>query len=62
MTLDLRHVKEVQTLEFKLGTMKIQDKWAKDKDIKQLDAAKILLIAFGTGFLYNYWILLCMFF
>ncbi|VDD94362.1 unnamed protein product [Enterobius vermicularis] len=58
MTLDLRHVKEVQTLEFKLGTMKIQDKWAKDKDIKQLDAAKILLIAFGTGFLYNYWILL----
>lgn len=58
VSLDLRHVKEVQTLDFKVGSMKIQDKWAKDKEIKQLDAAKILLIAYGTGFLCNYWILL----
>uniref|UniRef100_A0A158R5P8 Phosphoinositide phospholipase C n=1 Tax=Syphacia muris TaxID=451379 RepID=A0A158R5P8_9BILA len=58
LALDLRHVKEVQTLDFKLFTIKIQDKWAKDKEIKQLDASRILLIAFGTGFLYNYWILL----
>ncbi|KHN75652.1 1-phosphatidylinositol 4,5-bisphosphate phosphodiesterase gamma-1 [Toxocara canis] len=57
-TLDLRIVKEVHTLDFKLNNVKIMDKWAKDKEIKQFDISKILVLAYGTEFILNYWILL----
>uniref|UniRef100_A0A915ARG5 Phosphoinositide phospholipase C n=1 Tax=Parascaris univalens TaxID=6257 RepID=A0A915ARG5_PARUN len=57
-TLDLRIVKEVHTLDFKLNNVKIMDKWAKDKEIKQFDMCKILVLAYGAGFILNRWILL----
>jgi hypothetical protein len=54
-------VKEVQTLDYKLNSMKIGDKWARDKEIKQFDPQKIFIISFGWGFVLNYWIFLCKF-
>ena len=31
MNLDIRYIKDVQTLDYRVNVMKIQDKWAKDK-------------------------------
>ncbi|VDN55483.1 unnamed protein product [Dracunculus medinensis] len=56
--LDLRILKEVHTLDFKLNMIKISDKWAKDKEIRQFDPTKILVLSYGNGFVLNYWILL----
>ncbi|CAG9530654.1 unnamed protein product [Cercopithifilaria johnstoni] len=58
LRLDLRVVKEVHTLDFKLRTIKIGDKWEKDKEIKQFDAARILVLSYTTSFNLRYWILL----
>uniref|UniRef100_A0A1I8EYS0 Phosphoinositide phospholipase C n=1 Tax=Wuchereria bancrofti TaxID=6293 RepID=A0A1I8EYS0_WUCBA len=44
LRLDLRIVKEVHTLDFKLRKIKIGDKWEKDKEIKQFDATRILVL------------------
>ena len=57
--LDIRHVREVQTLDYKLNTIKIQDKWKKDKEIQNFEPSKILVISYGVGFTLNNWILLC---
>ncbi|PAV91380.1 hypothetical protein WR25_12629 isoform A [Diploscapter pachys] len=56
--LDIRHVREVQTLDYKLNTIKIQDKWKKDKEIQNFEPLKILVISYGVGFTLNNWILL----
>lgn len=59
--LDLRLVKEAHTLQFKLHTIQIQDKWKKDKDVQRFDSEMILVISFGSLFVFNHWILLCKF-
>lgn len=59
LRLDLRLVKEVHTLDFKLRRIKIGDKWEKDREIKQFDAARILILSYATSFNLRYWILLC---
>ncbi|MFH4973935.1 hypothetical protein AB6A40_000644 [Gnathostoma spinigerum] len=56
--LDLLLVKEVQTLDFKLNGIKLQDKWMRDKEIRQLDPSKILVVSYGASFVLHYWILL----
>ncbi|EJW87484.1 SH3 domain-containing protein [Wuchereria bancrofti] len=58
LRLDLRIVKEVHTLDFKLRKIKIGDKWEKDKEIKQFDATRILVLSYATTFNLRYWILL----
>ncbi|VIO93749.1 Uncharacterized protein BM_BM5477 [Brugia malayi] len=58
LRLDLRIVKEVHTLDFKLKKIKIGDKWEKDKEIKQFDATRILVLSYATTFNLRYWILL----
>ncbi|VDO59291.1 unnamed protein product [Onchocerca flexuosa] len=58
LRLDLRIVKEVHTLDFKLKKIKIGDKWEKDKEIKQYDASKILVLSYATSFNLRNWILL----
>uniref|UniRef100_A0A1I7Z0P4 Phosphoinositide phospholipase C n=1 Tax=Steinernema glaseri TaxID=37863 RepID=A0A1I7Z0P4_9BILA len=55
-TLDIRLIKEVHTLAFILETMKISDKWAKDKEIRTFKANQILVIFYGSQFIPNYWI------
>uniref|UniRef100_A0AC35U4T9 Phosphoinositide phospholipase C n=1 Tax=Rhabditophanes sp. KR3021 TaxID=114890 RepID=A0AC35U4T9_9BILA len=55
---DLQYVKEVHSLDYKLNVIKIMDKWAKDKDIKQFDARKILIISTGQTFVMNHIIFL----
>ncbi|GMT13606.1 hypothetical protein PFISCL1PPCAC_4903, partial [Pristionchus fissidentatus] len=57
MTLDLRYVKEAHTLDFKLHTVSITDKWTKDKELRTANAIHVLLIAHGHGFNLSYWIL-----
>uniref|UniRef100_A0A0N5C908 Phosphoinositide phospholipase C n=1 Tax=Strongyloides papillosus TaxID=174720 RepID=A0A0N5C908_STREA len=47
---DLRHVKEVHSLHYKLNVVKINDKWAKDKDIKPFGPQKILIISMAQTF------------
>ncbi|CAJ0585633.1 unnamed protein product, partial [Mesorhabditis spiculigera] len=49
--LDLRTVKE-------LSNIKVGDKWIRDKEIRNFDASKILVIQHGNGFNLSYWILL----
>ncbi|CAJ0948809.1 unnamed protein product, partial [Mesorhabditis belari] len=56
--LDLRSVKEVQTLDFKLNNIKVGDKWIRDKEIRNFEPTKILVIQHGSGFNLSYWILL----
>ncbi|CAD6198775.1 unnamed protein product [Caenorhabditis auriculariae] len=56
--LDIRHIREVQTLDYKLNTIKIGDKWKRDKEIMNFEHTKILIISYGTGFTLTYWILL----
>ncbi|VDN03875.1 unnamed protein product [Thelazia callipaeda] len=58
LRLELRLVKEVHTLDFKLQKIGIRDKWGKDKEIKQFDATRILVISYGISFNLRYWILL----
>lgn len=58
-TLDLRLVKEVQTVDYKVNKMNIEDKWKKDKEIKRLDSEMILVISYGTSFVLSHWIILC---
>ncbi|KAM3719440.1 1-phosphatidylinositol 4,5-bisphosphate phosphodiesterase gamma plc-3 [Dirofilaria immitis] len=58
LRLDLRVMKEVHTLDFKLRKIKIGDKWEKDKEIKQFNAARILVLGYTTSFNLRYWILL----
>ncbi|MCP9261671.1 Phosphoinositide phospholipase C [Dirofilaria immitis] len=48
LRLDLRVMKEVHTLDFKLRKIKIGDKWEKDKEIKQFNAARILVLGYTT--------------
>jgi len=57
-TLDIRLVKEVQTVDYKVNKMYIEDKWKKDKEIKRLDSEMILVISYGTSFVLSHWILL----
>lgn len=57
--LDLRLVKEVQILHYKLNSIKITDKWKKDKDVQRFDSEMILVINYGSSFVFNHWILLC---
>ncbi|KJH47662.1 hypothetical protein DICVIV_06272 [Dictyocaulus viviparus] len=59
MVLDLRHVREVHTLDYKLSTIQIEDKWKKNREIQNLDPLKILIIAYGTQFTLKEWTLLC---
>ncbi|CAI4232720.1 unnamed protein product [Auanema sp. JU1783] len=58
VSLDIRHIREVQTLEYKLNTVKITDKWKRDKEIQNFESNKILVISYGTEFTLNNWILL----
>uniref|UniRef100_A0A0N5A0J6 Phosphoinositide phospholipase C n=1 Tax=Parastrongyloides trichosuri TaxID=131310 RepID=A0A0N5A0J6_PARTI len=55
---DLRHVKEVHSLHYKLNVVKINDKWAKDKDIKPFGPQKILIISIAQTFNMNHLIFL----
>ncbi|KAK0395934.1 hypothetical protein QR680_001496 [Steinernema hermaphroditum] len=55
-TLDIRLIKGVHTLAFILETMKISDKWAKDKEIRTFKANQILVISYGSQFIPYYWI------
>ncbi|TMS35823.1 hypothetical protein L596_003136 [Steinernema carpocapsae] len=55
-TLDIRLIKEVHTLAFILHTMKINDKWTKDKEIRTFPPNQILVIYYGSQFIPNYWI------
>ncbi|PIO75743.1 hypothetical protein TELCIR_02225 [Teladorsagia circumcincta] len=53
--LDLRHVREVQTLDYKLSAIQIGDKWKRDREIQNFDPLKILLnllmhVVFGVKF------------
>lgn len=57
--LDLRLVKEAQILHYKLHSMKINDKWKKDKDVQRFNSEMILVISYGSSFVFNHWILLC---
>uniref|UniRef100_A0A7E4UWB1 Phosphoinositide phospholipase C n=1 Tax=Panagrellus redivivus TaxID=6233 RepID=A0A7E4UWB1_PANRE len=57
-SLDLRLVKEVHTVDYKMNSMNIEDKWKKDKEIKCLDAEMILVISYGTSFVLSHWIIL----
>lgn len=57
--LDLRLVREAQTLHYKLNYIKINDKWKKDKDVQRFDSEMILVISYGLSFVSNHWILLC---
>lgn len=59
--LDLRHVREVQTLDYKLSAIQIGDKWKKDREIQNFDPLKILVISHGTQFTLKEWTLLCEF-
>ncbi|XGW10711.1 hypothetical protein V3C99_012318, partial [Haemonchus contortus] len=56
--LDLRHVREVQTLDFKLSAIQIGDKWKRDREIQNFDPLKILVISHGTQFTLKEWTLL----
>ncbi|EYC28492.1 hypothetical protein Y032_0007g3253 [Ancylostoma ceylanicum] len=56
--LDLRHVREVQTLDYKLSAIQIGDKWKKDREIQNFDPLKILVISYGTQFTLKEWTLL----
>ncbi|CAI5442987.1 unnamed protein product [Caenorhabditis angaria] len=56
--LDIRHIREVQTLQYKLNTIRVTDKWKKDREIMNFDPAKILIISNGVSFTLSYWILL----
>ncbi|KAH7700636.1 variant SH3 domain-containing protein, partial [Aphelenchoides avenae] len=56
--LDLRLVKEAQTVAYKQSTMKVADKWRKDKEIQRFDPEMILVISYGTSFVLNQWIFL----
>ncbi|VDM74967.1 unnamed protein product [Strongylus vulgaris] len=57
--LDLRHVREVQTLDYKLSAIQIGDKWKRDREIQNFDPLKILVISYGTQFTLKEWTLLC---
>uniref|UniRef100_A0A915D160 Phosphoinositide phospholipase C n=1 Tax=Ditylenchus dipsaci TaxID=166011 RepID=A0A915D160_9BILA len=57
-TLDLRLVKDIQTLDFKLNTIKITDKWKKDKELQTFNSDKILVVSYGSTFVLNNWILM----
>lgn len=59
--LDIRQIREVQTLNYKLNTIKVDDKWKKDREIVNFDSKAILIISYGMGFALSYWILLCEF-
>lgn len=59
ITLDLRLVKDSYSLDFKLNTIKIAEKWKKDKEIQRFNPEMILIISFGSSFVLNHWILLC---
>ncbi|KAK6738880.1 hypothetical protein RB195_020774 [Necator americanus] len=56
--LDLRHVREVQTLDYKLSAIQIGDKWKRDREIQNFDPLKILVISYGTQFTLKEWTLL----
>ncbi|CAB3405559.1 unnamed protein product [Caenorhabditis bovis] len=56
--LDIRQIREVQTLDYKLNTIKIDDKWRKDREIMAFDPYKILIISYGMSFALSYWVLL----
>ncbi|KAE9421402.1 hypothetical protein Angca_007319, partial [Angiostrongylus cantonensis] len=58
IVLDLRHVREVQTLDYKLSAIQIGDKWKRDREIQNFDPLKILVIAHGTQFTLKEWTLL----
>ncbi|KAJ1349238.1 hypothetical protein KIN20_004714 [Parelaphostrongylus tenuis] len=58
LVLDLRHVREVQTLDYKLSAIQIGDKWRRDREIQNFDPLKILIIAHGTQFTLKEWTLL----
>lgn len=55
--IDMRTVKEIKTLEHKVGSMKIADKW---KPLgANYDSNKVLIIYHGTQFVLNVLILAC---
>ncbi|VDL84660.1 unnamed protein product [Nippostrongylus brasiliensis] len=56
--LDLRHVREVQTLDYKLSAIQIGDKWKRDREIQNFDPLKILVISHGMQFTLKEWTLL----
>ncbi|EGT51746.1 hypothetical protein CAEBREN_05222 [Caenorhabditis brenneri] len=56
--LDIRQIREVQTLHYKYNTIKIDDKWKKDREIATFEPKAILIIAYGMAFALSNWILL----
>uniref|UniRef100_A0A1I8AVM3 Phosphoinositide phospholipase C n=1 Tax=Steinernema glaseri TaxID=37863 RepID=A0A1I8AVM3_9BILA len=56
--LDIRVIREVHTLEYKLDVLRITDKWMKDKVLKVSDPSRVLIISYGVSFIANSWILL----
>uniref|UniRef100_A0A914QSJ1 Phosphoinositide phospholipase C n=1 Tax=Panagrolaimus davidi TaxID=227884 RepID=A0A914QSJ1_9BILA len=57
-TLDLKWIKEVQTVHYKMTQMNIEDKWKKDREVRRLDSELLLDITYGTSFVLNHMILL----